>query len=131
MATIHITLDPANDTTIFVVHGELAADEIIRAIQTEYADNPTTHILWDLSAGSLDHITIDGFRRVAAVAKRIRLTGPHAKTAYVGGGDLGYGLLRMYTAVAEAAGIPVRYEVFRTRGEAMDWIARRDGQPSD
>lgn len=125
MASIDVRLETDLDLTVFTVHGDLLAEEIIHAIQTEYASTPTGNILWDLTDSTIEHITVDGFRRVATVARALRTSGSGAKTAYVGGEDLGYGLLRMYTALAEAAGIQVQYEVFRSLQEAYKWLGGR------
>lgn len=122
MATIDVLLDFDRDITVFNITGDLTADEIITAIQLEYAHNPTTHVIWDLSAGSLDRITADDFRRVARAAQGTRVPAPEAKTAWVGSDDLAYGLMRMYTALAEAAEVPANYQVFRQRADGFEWI---------
>ena len=41
---------------------------------------------------------------------------------YVGLADVEYGLLRMYSVIAEMAGVPIEYKVFRKLEEAHNWI---------
>ena len=131
MATISIRHDPEADLTVFTVHGPLDADEVIQAVTLEYATSPTLRILWDLTHSSVDHISPDGFRRIAAMAKNTRLGGRGAKTAYVGSEDLEYGLLRMYAALAEVAGVKAQYDVFRTLPEAFHWLGSGAGEVGD
>lgn len=45
------------------------------------------------------------------------------KTAYIGKSEVNFGLLRMYTAIAELTGVNVEYFVFRSHDEARKWIA--------
>jgi len=124
MAVIDVHSEPDLDLTTFVVVGVLSTAEILQTIQVEYAGAPTGKVLWDLAEASLDpRISADDFRHIAAVAKAIRLDVPGARTASVGPADLEFGLLRMYTVLAEEAGIPAQYEVFRSRPAARAWLA--------
>jgi hypothetical protein len=127
MATIEVARD--HDVTVFTVVGELTADDITGAIKTDYSQTPTTHILWDLTEGSLSGMTAHAFRQVADVAQGIRIPAPGARTAYVGSDDLAYGLMRMYTALAALARVPAEYQVFRTKGEALAWLGAPANHP--
>lgn len=122
MATIRVSFDHELDVTLYTVIGDLTAEEIIATIEHDYANNPTTHVLWDLTDGSLSGMTAESFRRVAEVARRVRWGTPDGRTAYVGSDDLAYGLMRMYTTLAYLARVEADYDVFRTREEALAWL---------
>lgn len=49
------------------------------------------------------------------------------RTAIVASTDLLYGFSRMYQALAELRGSPLKVEVFRTEGEARKWLEIEDG----
>ncbi|HWA16038.1 MAG TPA: STAS/SEC14 domain-containing protein [Gemmatimonadales bacterium] len=122
MATIRVAHDREHDVTLYTVAGELTPEEVIATIERDYATNPTTHILWDLTDGSLVGMTSAAFRRIADVARERRRPTPEGRTAYVGSDDLAYGLMRMYTTLAYFARVEADYEVFRTREEALAWL---------
>jgi len=44
----------------------------------------------------------------------------------VGTNDPEYGLMRMYSVIAEMAGVTIKYNVFRTIDEAKNWLTAGD-----
>jgi hypothetical protein len=109
---------------IVSVSGKLDADEVITVINEYYPNGIVKNVIWDLTNGSLLLISQHGFRRIAKAAKESVEGGARqgGKTAYVGLADVEYGLLRMYSAIAEMTGIPINYFVFKTFEEARVWI---------
>ena len=122
MATLDIK--NAGDLLIVSVSGKLIANEVIDVINEHYPNGIVKDVIWDLTSGSLLLISQDGFRNIAKAAKKSLENGARqgGKTAYVGLADVEFGLLRMYSAIAEMTGIPIKYFVFKTIEEARIWI---------
>lgn len=68
--------------------------------------------------------TVEDMRRVVLEEP----FGPEARRAFVGPGDLVFGLARMYSSFADTEGQGGRIAVFRTVGEAWEWLGL-DGDP--
>jgi hypothetical protein len=121
MATIDIKKTEA--LLIVSVTGTLSVDDAITFIHEHYPSG-AKNVIWDLTKGSLAAISLNGFREIATAAKESCAHGVRGegKTAYVGATDVDFGLLRMYSAFEEIAGIQIEYHVFRTMVEAYDWL---------
>jgi hypothetical protein len=122
MATIDITT--SESLLILSVTGKLSADEVIAIVREYYPNGIVKNVIWDLTSGSLLSISNEGFRAIAKAAKESVEGGfrQGGKTAYVGLADVEFGLLRMYSAIAEMANVPVQYHVFKTMEGARNWI---------
>lgn len=109
---------------IVSVTGDLSADETISVIREYYPAGTVRDVIWDLTSGSLLAISKNGFHAIAKAAKESVAGGSRqgGKTAYVGNADVEYGLLRMYTAIAEVTGVPIKYHVFKSLEEARSWM---------
>jgi hypothetical protein len=123
MAAINIKTE--GSLLIIYVSGILTAEEVLSVIKKYYSNGIVKDVIWDIAIGSLGSITEDGYKAIAHEAYEALQSGSRkgGKTAYVGSADLEYGLLQMYTAIAKMTGIPTKYNVFRTFGEARNWIA--------
>jgi hypothetical protein len=123
MAAINIKTE--GSLLIIYVSGILTAAEVISVIREFYSNGIVKDVIWDIAIGSLGSITEDGYTAIANEAFEASQSGSRkgGKTAYVGSADLEYGLLKMYTAIAKATGIPTKYKVFRTFGMARNWVA--------
>ena len=124
MAKIRVTVEAERSMMVFDVVGNLTADEIIAEVTTRYRASPSRSILWDLTNASIADIPTDDFRRVANAALTVSDTRQGGRTAYVGSDAITYGLTRMYSTIAEVTGVPAQYGVFRTREEAIVWLAQ-------
>ena len=121
---------PASDITtngdllIVTVKGQLTAEDVISVINEYYPNGIVKNVIWDLTNGSLSLISKHGFRNIASAALTSLKDGARqgGKTVYVGLADVEYGLLRMYSVIAEMAGVPIEYKVFRKLEEAHNWI---------
>jgi len=110
---------------ILTATGDLTADEIIAVVRQHYTSGKIKDVIWDLTNASLQLISRPGFESIARVAKEAVDSGGRksGKTAYIGTSDVNFGLLRMYTAIAEITGVHVEYYVFKSHSEARKWIA--------
>jgi hypothetical protein len=122
MAKIDIKI--VDNLLIVSVSGELTAEEVIAVVDEYYPKGIVKDVIWDLTNGSLQSISREGFKAIAIAAKRSVEGGfrEGGKTAYVGGAEVEYGLLRMYKTIAEMTGVPVKYDVFKTVEEVKNWI---------
>ncbi len=122
MAEIEVKIE--GSLLIAAVTGELTADEVITVVERYYSNGTVMHVIWDLTNGSLSKISKDGFRDIAKATFKSLNSGARqgGKTVFVGTNDAEYGLMRMYSVIAELAGVPVKYSVFRTIKEARDWL---------
>lgn len=122
MAIIEVSTDSQNDLTIFMVHGELTADEVIQSVEALSARKPTKFVLWDATDGSVANVPTEEIQRVAQTMMRFLEKRKEGKTAFVVATDLDYGLGRMYEAFAENEGLPYAYGIFKTVKEAKQWL---------
>jgi len=122
MATIDIKT--TGTLLILSASGKLTANEVIAVVNEYYPNGIVKDVIWDLTSGSLQSISNDGFRAIAKAARESVAGGfrQGGKTAYVGVADVEFGLLRMYSAIAEMANVPIQYHVFKTMDDARRWI---------
>jgi len=116
-----ITVEKADNIMIFNGCGDLSFDDISQAIREHYP-SVTFHVIWDLTEGRIDGISTEQFRNIPLVAKECLVNRVGGKTAYVSSVNHNFGLLRMYTALAEIAGLPYGYNVFKSIAEAKVWL---------
>lgn len=104
--------------------GNLTVDEVMAVVNEYYPNGAVKDVIWDLTNGTLQSISRDGFEKIAKASKVAVSNGARqgGKTAYVAGTLSDYGLMRMYTIIAEMAGMPTNYHVFNTVDEAINWI---------
>ena len=122
MATIDIKIE--GNLLIVSISGDLTTTEIISIIREYYPTGNAKNVIWDLTNGSLHLISNNGYKEIASAAKQAVANGSRlgGKTAYVGNVDVEYGLMRMYTAIAEMTGVPIEYNVYKTLEKARSWI---------
>ena len=123
MASFEITAE--GNLLIVSVAGNLTAHEVIAVVNEYYSNGQVKDVIWDLTHATLHAISQVGFRNIARAAKESLATGARSggKTAYVDDSMVEYGLLRMYTTIAQIMEVPVQYNVFRTMAEARSWMA--------
>ncbi len=122
MATIDIQTD--GSLLIVSVTGILLAEEVIEIINGYYTNSAIKDVVWDLTNGSMHLMSHEGFREIARTTKKIVDDGfrKGGKTAYIGNSDHKFGLLSMYTVIAEITGVAAKYKVFNSMEEAKTWL---------
>jgi len=121
------TISTQNEGGLLIVNvvGDLHAAEAVATINRHYTNGVVKDVIWDFTHGLLLNTSDSEFRTIAAAVKKTVDDGYRqgAKTVFVGNATVEYGILRMYTAIAETSGVHIRYNVFRTVEEAKEWIA--------
>lgn len=122
MATNDINIE--DNLLIVSVTGKLTVNEMIAIILEHYPNNIIKDIIWDLTSGSLSSISQDGFNAIANTVKMAVSVGSRhgGKTIFVEHVELENALSRIYTVIAQIAGVPIKYNVFKTIEEARSWI---------
>ena len=120
----YIDVKIENSLMIVNATGELTADEVISVVNEHYPSGVFKDVIWDLTHGTLQKISREGFAAIARATKKSLAGGARqgGKTAYVADKASEYGLMRMYTFIADMEGVPVDYHVFNTVQEARYWI---------
>jgi len=119
---IRKSTDTERDLTVQTCLGDVSAREIREAIVSVYDGEPTRHQLWDLTGANLAAIQKESIREFAKLVADHGNSRPGGKTAIVSPVDLGFGLARMYGAMADITGQQVQVRVFRSLDEANAWI---------
>lgn len=124
MATIDITTE--GSLLIATVTGNITADELLAVVLEYYPNNIVKDVIWDLTNGSLESISQDGFSEIAKTTKMAVEGGTRqgGKTVFVGSVEREYALSRIYKVIAEVTGVPIKYNVFKTVEEARNWLER-------
>ncbi|GFE61690.1 hypothetical protein [Geobacter sp. AOG2] len=119
MATISI--EHLDDIIVFKVFGVLTLDDVADAIKNHY-HMVKCHIIWDFTDGSANALTPTQFRQILALANEYRPYNKSGKTAYVSTIDSNFGMTRMFSVMAEIAGLPYPYAAFRSFEDAVKWL---------
>lgn len=122
MVTIDIKV--AGDLLIATVNGDLIANEVIEVIEEYYPKGIIKDVIWDLTNGTMKTITNQEFKNIARATLESVSNGSRqgGRTVFVGNNDTEFGLMRMYTVIAEMTGVTITYTVFRTLAEALQWL---------
>jgi hypothetical protein len=97
--------------------------KVMTTITTSDEFPADTDTIWDLRGIDPKALSEDLLRSI--VSARKGFPSRHAtRVAHVADGDLAYGMMRMYEALAEAgeSTLPQRFAVFRTFEEAETWL---------
>lgn len=126
IASIDIKIE--DNLLIASVTGVLTADEVIAVVKEYYPNGIVKDVIWDLTNGSLNAISRSGFESIAKVTRQILENGfrKGGKTVFVGTRAAEFGLMRMYSTIAEMTGIVIDYRVFKTIEEAQNYIVNAD-----
>jgi hypothetical protein len=123
MATTDVIIE--GNLLIISVTGDMTANEVIAVVEEYYSNGIIKDVIWDLTLGTMQSITGEGFKLIAKVTKMALANGSRmgGKTVFVGNSIVEYDYFRMYTVVAEITGVTTNYNVFKTLEEAKNWIA--------
>lgn len=104
---------------VIKVEGVLTATEVVEDVQAQYPAG-TQNVIWDLTQGTFDTIGKVGFSTIAKATHQALVGGSRkgGKTYFVGATMAEFGLLRMYSSMAEMSGVQIEYGVFKTLVEA-------------
>jgi hypothetical protein len=120
-----VQISTEDGVPVVVCSGELTPAELLSAYShflDVAADAPK--VCWDLSAASLNAITLPEMRMLAAdVARLGRGRRKRGKAAVVCQRNVDFGLARMFVTLLSGEGSPVEFEVFRDAGEARAWLS--------
>ena len=119
---ISFQVEEEKDLTVFKVTGALRFDEVMAAVQSFYADNPTKHVLWDLLGITDIQLTSEEVEQIASYQPRYDGEREPGKTAFVAQKDLLFGLSRMFELQSEGQHAPYPVMVFRSLDEAFRWF---------
>lgn len=105
-----------------IVTGAEVLEAAVAFRTSDFRDKGVRYGIVDLSEATDLHIGTDELRRIATENKKTSVFIPHGAVAIVANNDLAFGLARMWQVFVEDTGWSV--EVFRSRKEALDWVAR-------
>ncbi|MDA8139990.1 MAG: hypothetical protein M0036_15185 [Desulfobacteraceae bacterium] len=125
MSAIITNIDARNDLTIHTLEGPISSNDIITTIEEYYRGQPTTHIIWDFTAATLNQCRDEDIQAIAVAANKHSKAWPDSKTALVLPGDLQFGLGRMYETFAELENGATQVQSFRGMTEAQAWLAKK------
>ena len=120
-------IDEENHLTVHVFTGVVLAKDIVEAVKAQSASGPTLHNLWDLTDADMSRITNDDIQEIALLVKQAAPKGRTGRTAIVSASDLGFGIGRAYSTLAELFGQSVEVQSFRSQQAAKEWISEFPG----
>jgi hypothetical protein len=122
MAEIRKEIEKQYDVTIMAASGKITAGQIIDVLIDYYEGEFTSNLIWDYTDADLTDIANADLQRISSASRRYTHLRKKGKTAIVVTEPLGFGLGRMYEIINEMEENPVRYNIFKTRQEALEWM---------
>ena len=114
------------DLTLLTVLGDTSFEELMDVIREVYEKFTTKHLIYDFSHGTFVNASTENIKTILQYVKKHGEVRKGGKTAYVGGEDYEFGMLRMTEALAQIEGLPVNIEVFRSLDKAIQWVGKED-----
>jgi hypothetical protein len=111
--TITSHVDEVKDLTVFKVTGILTFDETMPIVKAFYEEDPTKHVLWDLTETADIQITNEEIDAIISFGPRYQGKRKPGKTAMVAQKDFYFGLSRMFEMQSNIKGAPHEIMVFR------------------
>ena len=124
MAEFTLTTEKDQDLTIVEFTGAVTGDTIVNALKRFYDSTITTNALWDFSACDVNALSYEDMLQLIETTKAYAHRRPNGKSAFVGTGDLAYGLGRMYSTMTAFSAHPIKSAIFKNRDDAMAWLKR-------
>lgn len=127
--SITVSTDDLRQTTYIVASGILTLDQIKQTIGDFYRQEPTLHVVWDLSGVTRTDLTFEQVQAIAKQLKEQRTGREGGKTALVSPADVTYGLGRMLEMMLDDdSNDPddpeVSMMVFRDLQTAHEWLGQ-------
>ena len=120
---IRVRYSKEHELTLFVGCGSLTADDFIGALESHFASNPTSYVVWDLCNSDLSSIDVAGLNRMADCALRFADKRRNPRTCFTVMQEQERFLLKLYGEISALRGSPVRYDCFGSLGEAFKALA--------
>ncbi|MBU0992554.1 MAG: hypothetical protein KJ737_08685 [Proteobacteria bacterium] len=119
-----VTIERIEDQnlTVFLVTGELKADEQLNAMESFYEGKPTANVLWDfrkVEGARSSYMEVEKMLSYAKSRGQRRVSG---KTALLTAAAVDFGLARMTEILSEVKEIPWEVHSFTSLEEAMKWL---------
>jgi hypothetical protein len=110
------------DLTVRHIEGSPAFEELEEAIRQNYR-SPTSNVCWVLLPGaSAKHLNVKQAKELALLTGSLAEETPGVKSAIVAPEHFEYAMGRIIETHSGLLGLPFDVKVFRTRGEAADWL---------
>ena len=110
-----------DDIFINKVSGEIQTEDIVNYLKENVSKWKKDPVIWDYSDADVSKIRADDFEKMVKGEKSIAEIRAGAKCALVGGKDIQYGMLRVFTTFTEIDEYPLKVKVFRNINEAKEW----------
>ena len=120
MSSITSEIVAEHDLTIHTVRGTVRLDEIADHVRSYNAEGPSLNTLWDFRAGQVP-TTGDADQQSQALVSGIPAD-RIGKIAMVVTAGLDFGLLRIWSAYAEAATDTLKLKIFHDYDQALAWL---------
>ena len=119
--SILIRYDEQESLLILEVVGTPGMEEFRRIASRLVSEGIFGNVLWDLSRGKLDQISLDQLDEFIALRAECTKHTPHNyKAAVYATADAEYGLMRMLEALTPDGNTPIR--IFKNKEDALAWL---------
>lgn len=122
--TISYDIIPDQHLVVNTVKGRFDFDgyrNLMERILNDPRFVPSMHMLWDFTTSTLIDLSNDDFEGIKNyIQKNAERRGSGYRAAFLVSKEVDFGLSRMYQMLSED--LPVTFEVFKDREEAMSWI---------
>ncbi len=112
--------------TIFMASGQLTYEDQMSVLKTFYQNDPTLHVIWDLTRISGQRITADELQKIIAYTKKHDHKRTGGTTALVVTNQLDFGIARMSSTLAEIEHTPWEIVSFSTLDDALSYIRGKE-----
>ena len=119
---IYTEIDPARQLIICKVKGSVTFHEIMALFNEDYKGDLPSYRLWDFSEGSINKLSPDEIRRLAAFVSEDYGKRDDHKTVAIMPKDVDFGLGSMFHAYAQLNGYKPSIRICRNSEEAMNWL---------
>lgn len=126
MADVSARYSKSSELTLFLVSGDVAAEDLMAAIETHYGANPTSISVWDLTCSDLSDLDMQALVRVADCARRYSQQRSNPRTIFVVRLEQETFLIRLYKEISAMRGSPTSYEHCYTLAEAYRKLGIED-----
>ncbi len=118
MAVIEAHHYPESDLLQFTAFGEIAAGDLVEALEVHLGTTPSDNVIWDLCRADLSAIDSDALTRVSDCARKLSVHRANPRTLFVVEQKQERFLLKLYSEISALRGSPVRYEYFHSLKKA-------------
>ena len=78
-------------------------------------------VIWDMNRMDFGAVDSESIRALINNGRELALQRSGGKTAFVVASDVGFGMMRMFTLIAEPD-LPIEFRVFRDQAAASAWL---------